>query len=103
MTSGLPAIGNTVAPNLVHSQPGATPAGAAEGVSFRDLLLESLEHVNAMQKDAEQAIEQLASGQEVDVAQVITSIQKADLTFRLMLQIRNKLMQAYQELNQIRI
>ena len=71
--------------------------------SFKNLLLESLEHVNSMQHDADSAVQQLMTGGEVDPAEVLTSIQKADMTFRMMLQIRNKLVQAYQEVNQIRI
>jgi flagellar hook-basal body complex protein FliE len=59
--------------------------------------------VNTMQQEADKAVEMLATGGDVQTAEVLTSMQKADMTFRLMLQIRNKLMQAYQEVNQIRI
>ena len=70
---------------------------------FGRLMLESLDHVNSMQQDADRAVEMLATGGDIQTAQVLTSMQKADMTFRLMLQIRNKLMQAYQEINEIRI
>jgi flagellar hook-basal body complex protein FliE len=73
------------------------------GSSFKDLMMESLKHVNSMQQDADQAVQQLMTGGDVDPAEVLTAIQKADMTFRMMLQIRNKLVQAYQEVNQIRI
>jgi flagellar hook-basal body complex protein FliE len=56
-----------------------------------------------MQQDSNRAVELLASGGDIQAAEVLTSIQKADMTFRLMLQIRDKLMQAYQEINDIRI
>ena len=42
-------------------------------------------------------------GGDVNPAEVLTTLQKADISFRMMLQIRNKLVQAYQEVNQIRI
>ncbi len=103
MTHGLPPIGNATHQAPVWETNRTTQPQIGSAPSFRELLLESLEHVNTMQKDAEEAIEQLATGQDIDMARVLTSIQKADLTFRLMLQIRNKLIQAYQELNQIRI
>ena len=70
---------------------------------FAKLMLESIDHVNTMQQEADKAVEMLATGGDVQTAEVLTSMQKADMTFRLMLQIRNKLMQAYQEVNQIRI
>ncbi len=70
---------------------------------FAQLMLESIGHVNAMQQDSNRAVELLATGGDIQAAEVLTSMQKADMTFRLMLQIRNKLMQAYQEINDIRI
>lgn len=103
---GLPSIRGTVPLAATRPTAPAQPSSIAEGgpaASFKQLLLESLNHVNSMQKNAEYAVQQLAVGENVDTAEVLTSIQKADITFRLMLQIRNKLLQAYQELNQIRI
>ena len=42
-------------------------------------------------------------GGEADPAEVLTAVQKADLAFRLMMQMRNKLMQVYQEVRDIRV
>ncbi len=100
---------NPIQANSVQSQmplpaPASGNARTAGAVpSFKSFLLESIDHVNAMQADANRAVEQLATGGDVDMAEALTSIQKADLTFRMMLQVRNKLVQAYQEINQIRI
>ena len=66
-------------------------------------MLEALDHVNSMQQQADLAVEQLMTGGEVNPAEVLTAVQKADLSFRMMLQIRNKLVQAYQEIKEIRI
>ena len=88
------------------SQPAALqklPTEGKEVNKFASLMLESIDHVNSMQQEADKAVELLATGGDVQTAEVLTSMQKADMTFRLMLQIRNKLMQAYQEINQIRI
>jgi len=71
--------------------------------SFKEFLLDALDHVNSMQHDANQAVEQLATGDDVNAAEVLTAVQKADLSFRMMMQIRNKLVQAYQEIKEIRI
>jgi flagellar hook-basal body complex protein FliE len=80
-----------------------TTGGAAEQPSFADLLVESLGQVNEMQLNAEQAAAQLFTGGEANTAEVLTAIQKADLSFKLMMQIRNKLVQAYEEIKDIRI
>ncbi len=45
----------------------------------------------------------MATGGEVNPAEVLTAVQKADLAFRLTMQIRNKLVPAYQEVQNIRI
>ena len=71
--------------------------------SFKNLLLEGIEQVNTMQHDADTAVQQLLTGEDVDPAVVLTTIQKADMSFRLMMQIRNKLVQAYQEVKEMRI
>ncbi len=79
-----------------------TPS-AAEGPSFKDYLLNSIQEVNSMQQAADQAVEQLATGGDVKPAEVLTAVQKADMAFRMMMQIRNKIVQAYQEVQNIRV
>jgi flagellar hook-basal body complex protein FliE len=79
--------------------PGAPPAGQP----FQNILLEALDQVNSMQHQADQAVQQLVTGGDANPAEVLTTLQKADMSFKLMLQIRNKLVQAYQEINNIRI
>lgn len=74
-----------------------------ETPAFKEFLLESIDHVNSMQNDADVAVEQLMTGGDVNAAEVLTAVQKADLSFRMMMQIRNKLVQAYQEIKEIRI
>ena len=71
--------------------------------SFKEFLMDALNQVNTVQFDAERAVEQLATGGDVNPAEVLTAVQKADLSFRMMMQIRNKLVQAYQEIQNIRI
>ncbi len=88
---------------LPPAPPTLEGTGGNNEASFKNLLLEGIDQVNSMQQQANQAIEQLVTGDDVDPASVLTSIQKADMSFRMMMQIRNKLMQAYQEVKDIRI
>ncbi|NUQ62431.1 MAG: flagellar hook-basal body complex protein FliE [Pirellulales bacterium] len=75
-----------------------------DGSSFKSFLLESIQEVNSMQQEADHAVEQLVSGgDDVSPAEVLTAVQKADIAFRMMMQIRNKMVQAYQEVQNIRI
>jgi flagellar hook-basal body complex protein FliE len=70
---------------------------------FASILANGIGRVNEMQLQSEDLVEQLLSGEAVNQAEVFTSVQKADMSFRLLVQIRNKLMQAYEELNSIRV
>jgi len=56
-----------------------------------------------MQQSADRAVEQLATGGDVTPAEVMTAVQKADIAFRMMMQVRNKLVQAYDEVKNIRV
>ena len=96
-----PILPTGVAP--AFTPPTAPNVQRADQPSFKEFLIESIDHVNTMQQDADRAVEQFMTGGEVDAAEVLTAVQKADLTFRMMLQVRNKLVSAYQEINQIRI
>ncbi len=59
--------------------------------------------VNEMQHDSNRQVEQLLAGEDVQSAEVMTGLQKADMAFRLLVQVRNKLIQAFDEINNIRI
>ncbi len=89
---------------LPHTSAATDPnAPAAGGGSFKQMLIDSLHDVNSIQQQANQAVETLMTGGKADPAAVLTAVQKADLSFRLMMQMRNKMMQAYQEVKDIRI
>ncbi len=80
---------------------GAT--SAADPQSFARFMLDAIGEVNVMQQNADQAVEQLMTGDDANLAEVFTSVQKADMSFRMLLQIRNKMLQAYEEIKDIRI
>jgi len=82
---------------------GATSAAPTGGASFKDYLLDSIKQVNDMQQSADKAVEKLATGGDVNPAEVLTAVQKADVAFKMMMQIRNKLVQAYDEVKNIRV
>jgi flagellar hook-basal body complex protein FliE len=75
----------------------------ASGPSFKDVLIDSIQQVNSMQLEADQAVETMFTGGDINPAEVLTAVQKADLAFRLTMQMRNKLMEVYQEIKDIRI
>lgn len=68
-----------------------------ERPSFKDLLLNSITEVQKLQTEADQRIRELVSGEVADVSQALIAIEKADIAFNTMMQIRNKIVEAYQE------
>ncbi len=71
--------------------------------TFIDLLQKGIGSVNEAQMTSSDQVNQLLTGKDVNSAEVLTGIQKADMSFRLLVQVRNKLMRAFEELNNIRI
>lgn len=105
MTDPLGLIGS----QTVTGAGGVRPVRPAPGVvngqgdSFRDLLMQNLQKVNSLQSDATKAIEDLHTGKRDDLETVLAATAKADTAFRMLQQVRNKLMDAYSELQQIRV
>ena len=71
--------------------------------TFRDLVLGGIGEVNMLQQRADGAVEKLMCGGEIGMAEVLTAVQKADIAFKMMMQIRNKLVAAYQEIQNMRV
>lgn len=63
---------------------------------FVKALKEAIEKVNQLQLEADRAVEELSLGR-ADLHETVLAIEKADISFRLMMQIRNKLIKAYEE------
>jgi len=95
---------NNISPGV--SLPAVKPlqvGGAQQGGSFKEFLVDSIREVNSMQQSADQAVEQLVTGGDVNPAEVLTAVQKADLAFRMMMQVRNKMVAAYNEIQNMRV
>jgi flagellar hook-basal body complex protein FliE len=74
-----------------------------EGQSFSDVLLNSLSEVNRLQQEATAGVEQLATGQTDDLAGVFSAVRKADVAFSMLMEMRNKMLDAYHEIQQMRV
>ncbi len=92
-------ISNIASDQLVNVKEYAQDTKNNKAVSkFADLLENSLEELNSKLQNAEKLALDLASGKEVDLPTVMTEINKADLSFRMFLQVRNKALSAYEEI-----
>ena len=64
--------------------------------SFEQMLQQSFSNVNQLQLEADKAVAALATGQEQDLHNTMITMEKADIAFRLLMQIRNKVITAYE-------
>src|SRR5687767_8313684 len=71
--------------------------------SLKDLLLKNIDEVNKLQKDAAAAIEDLASGKRNDLEGVMLAQGKADLAFKMLQGVRNQMIRAYEDIQQMRV
>ena len=82
--------------------PTAKPAtGATE--AFRDLFNQGVSGVEAQRAAAQQSVESFLSGDGAALHQVALAAQKAELSFEMFLQVKNKIVQAYQEVMRMQI
>ena len=106
MSSGIqfPDPNQTVgSPASSPSVPGGKSAQAATGKEFKTILLESLEEVNRLQHEADQGVQRLLTGESDNVAEVIMAVNKAGIAFDLLMEIRNKLTEAYRDIQQMQV
>ena len=93
-TAGSPALPDVSAP--------ATKQDSSGG-AFLSSLKDAIAQVNSAQLQAGQAVDALMTGQSENVHQTMIALQKADTSFQLMMQVRNKLVAAYEEMQRMQI
>lgn len=81
----------------------ATPAASDGEKSFADTLKDAVQSVNTMQQQSDIKIQQLATGKTQNVADVMVTAERADIALKLMVQVRNKIIEAYQEVMKMQV
>ena len=87
-------------------RPAAAPGrsvAAGGGSDFAAELRQQLEQVNRMQAEADEGVQNLLTGRTDNITGVLTTARKAEVAFSLLMEIRNKLVDAYSELKQLRV
>lgn len=88
----------------LSAQKKATPAAEGSGEeSFGSVLKSSLDEVNRLQQKADAAISALATGENVSLHETMIAMEQADVSFRLMMEVRNKIVEAYQEILRVQV
>jgi flagellar hook-basal body complex protein FliE len=85
----------------VGQLPKSTAAGSK--AEFSNYLKEAVGEVNQLQQVADKAIQQLVADGKGDLQDTMVALEKADVSFRFMMQVRNKVLEAYQEIIRMQV
>ena len=77
------------------TEPGAT--------AFSEVLGNAIDQVNNLQAEAGNEVEKVMTGEMTDIHTAMIAVQKADVSFQMMMQVRNKLVSAYQEIMKLQV
>lgn len=97
-SAGLSSVGD-----LTGGLSGASSAGEHHAGGFLASLKDAIAQVNEVQLDASQAVDKFVSGDSDNVHQMMMALQKADVSFQLMMQVRNKLVSAYEDIQRMQM
>ena len=84
-------------------QPGEVTPSQPAGDSFGNVLGRMVSDVNTKQNEASAAVSGLQSGQNVSLHQAVIAMEEANVSFQLMVEVRNKLLDSYQEIMRMQI
>lgn len=73
------------------------------GPTFADMLNDKLSEANNLIQDANVAAEELIAGRSKDIHGAMISLEKADVSFRMLMQVRNKMIDAYREIMRMQV
>ena len=68
------------------------------GVSFNDTLKSYINEANDLQIRADRDIQRMIAGEDIDAHEVMTAVEKANTSFEMVMEIRNKMLEAYREI-----
>jgi len=74
------------------------PGKQEDDASFKTVINKFINDVDQMQKVSDQAVKDFATGEVTDIHQVMVAAEEANLSFQLMMEVRNKLLESYREI-----
>ncbi|CEG24339.1 Flagellar hook-basal body complex protein FliE [Planococcus massiliensis] len=88
---------------IIQNQSIAKPQTENKTEGFSEIFKKQLEEVNKLQNTSDKLTQQLVTGEVEDVSQVMVAAQKASLSLQLTVQVRNKVVEAYQEVMRMQL
>jgi flagellar hook-basal body complex protein FliE len=94
---------NFLLPNKLDTVSSSQEKKPEASVDFSSMLKDALKDVNGAQLEADDAVQKVLSGETKDIHSTMIALQKADVSLKMMLEVRNKIMEAYQEVMRTQI
>ena len=88
-----------ILPAEIENFPARLPESEESG--FREMLHSAIDDINQIQGQAESKVAGVLNGSGTDVHSAMIAVEKADLSFQLMMQVRNKIVSAYEEISRM--
>ena len=95
MSGTIPAL------RILPVETGPMASSAASGTGFIDTLRSAMDEMGQLHGQAESKVAGVLEGSGADVHSALIAVEKADLSFQLMMQVRNKIVSAYQEISRM--
>ena len=89
--------------NEMKAQGIQSEAPQIHGGNFSDILKESVDKVNLYQTQADTAIKELVAGRSKNIHETMLTVERADTSLKLMMQVRNKILDAYREVMRMQV
>ncbi len=93
----------TLVNHLKSLSPAAKPAAQKSASGMAEAFQKTLEQVNQIQNKADNSVEKFQSGQGGNLHEVMLNMEQADISMRLLVQMRNKVVEAYQEVMRMQV
>lgn len=95
-------IGGPQAPQPIGPRPAGAPENAS-GASFKEYLTQSIGEIQQLQTEADATINKLVAGEVTNVSEAMIAIEKANMAFLTLLQVRNKIISAYEQIQRMQV
>jgi flagellar hook-basal body complex protein FliE len=93
LESRLHSLGIEAGPKKTETQ----TSSKADGPSFNEVLKKAIEDVDGLEKDADKTVADLIGGGETNIHEAMIALQKADVSFKVLMEVRDKIVSAYKE------
>jgi flagellar hook-basal body complex protein FliE len=98
---GTPISALRILPAEIDSTSSSLGTTGAAGGSFGENLRSAMDEMGSLESQAETKVGDVLEGNGADVHATLIAVEKADLSFQLMMQVRNKIVSAYQEISRM--